>query len=83
LSLEIKLSKTLKGYSLNVTGYDQFDFFEELFSKNANLFNYEKKDKNLFKFSVSGELERLPKKLEKELFKNLTKNNISFVYQNE
>ncbi len=83
LSLEIKLSKTLKGYSLNVTGYDQFDFFEEVFSKNANLFNYEKKDKNLFKFSVSGELESLPKKLEKELFKNLTKNNISFVYQNE
>ena len=45
--------------------------------------NLSKKDKNLFKFSVSGELERLPKKLEKELFKNLTKNNISFVYQNE
>lgn len=83
LSLEIKLSKTLKGYSLNVTGYDQFDFFEELFSRDVNLFGNEKKDENLFKFSVSGDLKSLPKKLEKELFKNLTKNNISFVFQNE
>lgn len=83
LSLEIKLSKTLKGYSLNVTGYDQFDFFEELFSRDVNLFGNEKKDENLFKFSVSGDLKSIPKKLEKELFKNLTKNNISFVFQNE
>ena len=83
LSLEIKLSKTLKGYSLNVTGYDQFDFFEELFSRDVNLFGNEKKDENLFKFSVSGDLKSLPKKLEKEVFKNLTKNNVSFVFQNE
>ena len=83
LSLEIKLNKTLKGYSLNVTGYDQFDFFEELFSRDVNLFGNEKKDENLFKFSVSGDLKSLPKKLEKEVFKNLTKNNVSFVFQNE
>jgi hypothetical protein len=83
LSLEIKLNKTLKGYSLNVTGYDQFDFFEELFSRDGKLFEYEKNDENLFKFSVSGDLRSLSKKIEKELFKNLTKNNISFVFQNE
>ena len=83
LSLEVKLNKTLKGYSLNVTGYNQFDFFEELFSRDVTLFGNEKKDENLFKFSVSGDLKSLPKKLEKELFKNLTKNNISFVFQNE
>jgi hypothetical protein len=83
LSLEVKLNKTLKGYSLNVTGYNQFDFFEELFSRDVNLFGNEKKEENLFKFSVSGDLKSLPKKLEKELFKNLTKNNISFVFQNE
>jgi hypothetical protein len=82
LSLDLKLSKTLKGYTLNVVGYNDFDFFEELFGRDGSVVEYEKTEKNLFKFTVSGNLESLPKKLEKELFKNLTKNNISFVFQN-
>jgi C1A family cysteine protease len=83
LSLNLKLSKTLKGYALNVVGYNDFDFFEELFGRDGSVVEYEKTEKNLFKFTVSGNLESLSKKLEKELFKNLTKNNISFVFQNE